>query len=401
MAFLQSPARMSDLVVVTKGLDEIQNKSPRRPVSHIMQTSNGTDPSPGQSISSGGSSVEGDNTTSGMRSVTPDAGHPRADMHVRGEAALQLRSPENHRTSAEVESYIASPWSPATDLKNRCLEAFFHFFSLAHPFVLPKLYLAQMLRIKPLSHLEAAMRYVGGHYIKAAPTELFAQEAAQLLSRHDCVRDGFTVQAMLLLAIGLDGNTEFDRANEMLKQAQDLALEIGMNHRAFAVMHGEGLAVLEESWRRTWWELYVVDGMIAGVHDRSSFRLNDIPIEVLLPCEEQEYISGVSCLIPMLETKLMMQQIPMPHSFEEFEDQAFADDDLTFSSYVYRIAAIRNLGRVLQLKQVVFQDDPIVDQIDAYLVNWSLHLPDSKKLAINGDGHVDEMLFQGQMITNA
>jgi hypothetical protein len=91
----------------------------------------------------------------------------------------------------------------------------------------------------------------------------------------------------------------------------------------------------------------------------------------------------------------------MPHSFEEFEDQAFADENVTFSSYAYRIAAMRNLGRVLQLQRVLFLDDPVVDQIDAYLVNWNLHLPDSKKLAIDGDGHVDEMLFQGQMITTA
>ena len=99
--------------------------------------------------------------------------------------------------------------------------------------------------------------------------------------------------------------------------------------------------------------------------------------------------------------KLTSQQIPIPHSFEEFEDQAFADEDVSFSSYSYRIAAIRNLGRVLQLQRILFIEDPIVDQIDAYLVNWYLHLPGSKKLAIDGDGHVDEMVFQGQMVTNA
>jgi hypothetical protein len=229
-----------------------------------------------------------------MSSVTSDSRPSQSDSHGKDEAALLLRSSENRRSVAEVESYIASPWSPATELKNRCLEAFFHFFSQAHPFVLPKLYLTQMLRIKPLSHLEAAMRYIGSHYIKSAPTELIAQEAIQLLSCPEYARDGFTVQAMLLLVIGLDGNTEFDKANDMLKQAEDLALEIGMNHRAFAVLNGEGLAVLEESWRRTWWELYVIDGMIAGVHQSTSFRLNEIPIEVLLPCEEQEYVSGVS-----------------------------------------------------------------------------------------------------------
>jgi hypothetical protein len=86
---------------------------------------------------------------------------------------------------------------------------------------------------------------------------------------------------------------------------------------------------------------------------------------------------------------------------DEFDDEAFADDDVKFSSFAYRIAAIRNLGRILALQQVIFHDDPIVDKTDAFLVNWSLHLPGSKKLAIDGDGQVDEMLFQAQMITNA
>jgi hypothetical protein len=103
----------------------------------------------------------------------------------------------------------------------------------------------------------------------------------------------------------------------------------------------------------------------------------------------------------MRHRKLTIQQIPISHSFEEFEDQSFADENVTFSSYAYRIAAIRNLGRVLQLQRILFLDDPLVDQIDAYLVNWNLHLPDSKKLVIDSDGHVDEMLFQGQMVTSA
>jgi hypothetical protein len=229
-------------------------------------------------MSSGGPSAEGDPAAGGNSSLMKLTGGPQS------EPALLIRPPENG----------GSTWSPATDLKNRCLEAFFHFFTSAHPFLLPKPYLVQMLRVKPLGHLEAAMRYVGSFYLKAASTEYIAQEITQLLSRDDCSRDGFTVQAMLLFAIGLDGNTEFDRASDLVKQAQDLALEIGMNHREFAVMQGEGLAVLEESWRRTWWELYVIDGMIAGVHERSSFRLNEMPFEVLLPCEEQEFVSGVS-----------------------------------------------------------------------------------------------------------
>ncbi len=188
--------------------------------------------------------------------------------------------------------------SPITDLRERCLEAFFHYFNPAHPFLPPKTYLLEILKTRSLRHLEAAMRYVGSCYVKTAPTDYIAQETLHLLFNNDCPRDGFTVQAMLLMVIGLDGHSELKKAVEILTQAQDLALEIGMHQREYAVIHGEGLAIMEESWRRTWWELYIVDGMIAGVHQQSSFRLNEIMSNVLLPCEEQEYLSNVSCPVP-------------------------------------------------------------------------------------------------------
>jgi hypothetical protein len=86
---------------------------------------------------------------------------------------------------------------------------------------------------------------------------------------------------------------------------------------------------------------------------------------------------------------------------EEFEDDAFLDESIQFSSFTYRIAALKNMGRILQLKQVVFPDDPIIQRVDSHLVNWALHLPASKKLGINIHGEVDEMLFQAQMVTAA
>ena len=42
-----------------------------------------------------------------------------------------------------------------------------------------------------------------------------------------------------------------------------------------------------------WWDLYVVDGIIAGVHRATNFLLFDIVADVALPCEEHEFISGV------------------------------------------------------------------------------------------------------------
>lgn len=102
------------------------------------------------------------------------------------------------------------------------------------------------------------------------------------------------MQANLLIAIGLDGSGELKRALAFFNQAVDIALEIGMNDERFAARNGGGNKVVEESWRRTWWECVVLDGMVAGVHQASSVRLEGVGEGVGLPCEEANYICGVS-----------------------------------------------------------------------------------------------------------
>jgi len=138
------------------------------------------------------------------------------------------------------------------------------------------------------------MRYIGSFYIPQAPTVTYGLDAERAVYATDCPKDGFRVQAMLILCIGLDGYTYQEKALRILLDAQDQALELGMNKRDFPTLNGNGSQVLEESWRRTWWELFVVDGMIAGVHQKSTFRMKDLHADVLLPCEETEYLSGVS-----------------------------------------------------------------------------------------------------------
>lgn len=180
------------------------------------------------------------------------------------------------------------------DIRERCLEAFYYHFFPTHPFCLPRASFFALRKNRPLECLEAAMRYVGSFYVTQAPTLSLALEAERTITHVDCPKDGFKVQAMLVLALGLDGYTYQEKALRISLEAQELAVELGMNKRAYATMNGNGSKVLEESWRRTWWELYVVDGMIAGVHQKSSFRMKDVMADVALPCEERDYILGVS-----------------------------------------------------------------------------------------------------------
>jgi hypothetical protein len=193
----------------------------------------------------------------------------------------------------ELVSFEPKALPSGLDLRERCIEAFYYHFYPAHPFILPRDAFVKFRKEKPVDHLEAAMRYVGSFYVPQAPTVALGLEAERTIYHADCPKDGFRVQAMLILTIGLDGYTYQEKALQILVDAQDLALEFGMNKRDFAAINGNGSELLEESWRRTWWEMYIVDGMIAGVHQKSTFRMKEIFADVSLPCEEREFTSGV------------------------------------------------------------------------------------------------------------
>jgi hypothetical protein len=236
------------------------------------------------------------------------------------------------------------------------------------------------------------MRYIASFFAKLAPTSAFCQEAELALfgSTNSPAKDPFTVQALLLFAIGLHSEGEQARSAQVKDFAAELALELGMNQKEFSEGvggPGESGRVLEESWRRTWWELYFVDGLMAGVHQRDNFKLWSVECTVPLPCEELDYAAG---------------RIPEPHSLQEFDDRYFAAETTVFSSFAYRVEAVRILGQVLSVSMMGSPDETRADAADASLANWGLHLPEVKKELVKGrERRVDEMLFQAHMVINA
>jgi hypothetical protein len=95
------------------------------------------------------------------------------------------------------------------------------------------------------------------------------------------------------------------------------------------------------------------------------------------------------------------QNIPGSVQLVEFDDAAFSNEERIFSSFAYRVQAIRNVGKILAVGQRGGSEESDVDEADACLVNWALHLPESKRVLVDRDGQVDEMLFQAYMIANS
>lgn len=210
---------------------------------------------------------------------------------------LQLYRNSSFGTSYDDAVQHHDPVARVISIGDKCFDSYYYNCHASHPFVLPKEYLLRHIRDsgQKLDHLLAAMRYVGSLYLDAGPVRAsYLDEALRSCYAPNTAKDGFLVQALLVLIVALDGSCQQDKARNLLGDVERISVEIGMNNRQFATLHGRGNPVMEESWRRTWWDLYIVDGMIAGVHRITSFLLFDMAADVALPCEETEYLSGVS-----------------------------------------------------------------------------------------------------------
>ncbi|KAF2638326.1 hypothetical protein P280DRAFT_405152 [Massarina eburnea CBS 473.64] len=264
------------------------------------------------------------------------------------------------------------------------IQAFFHYFYNAHPFCLPQLELAALFRARGAPLLEYAVQYIGSSFLKELPTEIYKEALNRTINSGGFVRDGFAVQALILFSIGLHANNEVPRAAQIFAIAHNLTLELGMNRIDFAIINGNNDPMLEESWRRTWWSMYTVNGMMTAVNPGIQFQLKDIATDVPLPCENEQYFSG---------------QIPYPSTLQDYDDAPFALEQITFSSFAYLIDAIRILGKVFECARLDAQFAyHAVDVVDGYLVNWRLHLPASKLEIVKNDGVIDEVLFQAHMV---
>ncbi|KAH8432669.1 fungal specific transcription factor domain-containing protein [Aspergillus melleus] len=180
------------------------------------------------------------------------------------------------------------------------IQLYYQNFHRSHPLLVPRKALASNLADRIPPYLLSIMRYVGAHFY---PDPAFKEEfraQAYTVFADSTLRDGFKVQGMLLLAIVEHAHGQDDNAHRSMQAAIDLALDLGMHRSGFAVENSEGDFLMEESWCRTFWELYVVDGLLATMRDQSSFRLCRQRTDVRLPCAEDAFSSGIAVSSPFL-----------------------------------------------------------------------------------------------------
>ncbi|KAK2594458.1 hypothetical protein QQS21_007804 [Conoideocrella luteorostrata] len=282
--------------------------------------------------------------------------------------------------SLRIADAINPRHSPAFD-------GFYSSFFKGHPFVLPKFHLLQLFDRDPLSvtNVIKAIAFIGSLYIRDAASPEY-RAAVEVAITKGLPHNGFSVQCLLLFAGALEWSGEQDKAASVLRDTKSMALGIKMNSQSFASKNGQRWAILEDSWRRTWWELYIIDSIFAGIRHLPTFDLWNEEGDVDLPCEEMDYVKG---------------DISLPRTLVEYDDRAFEDGHSLFSSFAYLIDAARILGSTLSIADKIGDSVlPTVKNAEANIASWHLYLPDYKKEPVQVDGSVDEIMFRAHMFIN-
>ncbi|KAI1338952.1 hypothetical protein F5Y15DRAFT_102600 [Xylariaceae sp. FL0016] len=274
------------------------------------------------------------------------------------------------------------------------IDLYYDRFHACHPCVLPRKHLERFwndeiyrARLKPVI---LVMRFIGSLYTRPD----ISSQLGELVS--DTIRcspthvpDPFMAQCRLLYSLALFWHGDKHRAREEIDAAIRIVFDLEVYRRPFAVEHGHGDAVLEECWRRTWWQICVIDAYYAAIQRASTFPLFDINTDVDLPCEADEFESGA-----ILPSKTL----------EDFEFREFAGDEHHYSSFTYLIGATRGIALALSAVPAACENwssRQMIVEVDAIIDGWQLLLPKSKQEGLYDGKRVYELMFQAHMAIHA
>ena len=234
-----------------------------------------------------GQTLENQTSESSQSSASGSAGSSSKSLSDSLEVASNLNSNilgGTHITQTQIDQLLAQ---------------YYTYFHVAHPCVLPRWALWIRLTSEPVVSevLLPVLLYIGSIFTPAVDSAPLATAALQAITSARSSSDPFSpfyTQALLLYTIAVYWCNEPENGRHLLDEVIGGALNLGMQRAEFASQHGQGDRILEESWRRTWWMIYITDAHIAGSTHSFPTQTGVVQITTDLPCEERQYESGVS-----------------------------------------------------------------------------------------------------------
>ncbi|PWY81570.1 fungal-specific transcription factor [Aspergillus sclerotioniger CBS 115572] len=264
------------------------------------------------------------------------------------------------------------------DRGRQWISLYYLHFHPAHPFLPP---MEVLLESGPPSYLLDIMEFISLHYL--SPQIIHdTSEILQKVQAADLTVE--KAQAFLLLAITQHGRQQAHEARSCLGQALQSALELGLDCREASDMVSVDASVRAESLRRTWWEIVVVDVLLAAVQVDGylEYEMTATP-NVPLPCGLEEYELGCT-------------MIPLP-TLADMEQNSLFCGDVEFSPCAYRIEAAMLLRKCMRAGQTHATQETL-DVLSAAITAWFHRLPSSRRSILQPSGMLDEMMMQAVML---
>lgn len=256
-------------------------------------------------------------------------------------------------------------------------DLYYHFFHPAHPIVIPRRIFLQNYGVLP-KHLRQTMKVISYQFLKT-DVQFHLTQAKEMLSTSKS-DDAFTVQSLLILAISSFARFEREEGGDLLKRAVNIAQMIGLNNANYGEREDE---LFRESYRRTWWELYTIVGIVSLI---MPFGLKlDMAWTLPLPCHCEEYNNG---------------QISLTKTPQEMLDRFLAEGSFLWSSFAYKVEAVRILTNIIELSNDLFVSQSQVDAAATSIASFWMSLPVNKRDVICRSGKADEVLFCAHMLIN-
>jgi hypothetical protein len=189
------------------------------------------------------------------------------------------------------------------------IDVFYHQFYPSHPFLPPHMRLIQSLRhnSETLNVLVPAIEYIASFYINIPDNSSFKQNAEQAVLESSS-SSPFKLQALLLLAIGNHSSGFRETAEKYINKACDMVAELKldqMDNNQENILSEISDPVMRESLRRTVWEVFYNDVVLAAFRGDSSQKMWRLLSSTLkLPCSDGDFIMQVSRF-----------SSPLPHHF--------------------------------------------------------------------------------------
>ncbi|ODM17581.1 hypothetical protein SI65_07256 [Aspergillus cristatus] len=283
----------------------------------------------------------------------------------------------------------ANPAHPNNIENDPLIDSYYKNFHTCHPFILPRKFLTRLYRDprrqRNLAPLIAVLRFVGNIY-NMREWSIPQKECLEASISQASPSDPIMVQCRLLYSMALFWYDYKADARLQMDLATKLAIDLQMFRHEFAAAQGADHLVLRESWRRTWWMLYIVDAYYAGTLGTMNLRVVNIDPTAELPCEESDYESG---------------NIPAPRTLQEFNCREFSPENIPFSSFAYLIGAVQCAASAISATpKIAAEEDSthVIQAVDCSLDGWRLLLPPDSKQVMSETGEIDELMFQAHLL---